>query len=77
MKSVGMRWMSVSKLKLNLDKTAVLLTYDKDDQELRSQPVLKGVGIFLKEQVPSLRFLACSWRPRSLLWHVVPFVSFG
>lgn len=72
-----MRQMRASKLRLNPDKTEVLLTCDRVGQERRSQLVLKGVALFLKGQVPSLGLLADSWRPRSPLWHVGPFVSFG
>lgn len=55
MKKVGMR---TNKLKLNPDKTEVLLLVNaRAARGLRSQPILKGAVLPLKEQLHSLEIL--------------------
>ena len=55
--SAGMDWMRANKLKLNPDKTEVLLVSQKADQGIGIQLVLDGVTLPLKTQVCSLGVL--------------------
>ena len=52
-----MDWMRVNNLKLNQDKTEVLMINQKADQGTRLHPVLDGVSLSLKIEVCSLRVL--------------------
>ena len=49
-----MDWMRANKLRLNPDKTEVLLVGGSSDQIVGVQPVLDGVALHLKEQAHSL-----------------------
>lgn len=75
-----MGWMRTNKMKLNTNKTEVLLVNKEATVILWKQPDLEKVGLPLKEQICSLRVilvLACDWRIRSPPWHVVPIISSG
>ena len=50
---VTMDWLRANKLKLNPDKTEMLLVGGSSDQMVGVQPVLDGVAFPLKEQVHS------------------------
>ncbi|XP_061443806.1 uncharacterized protein LOC133365612 isoform X9 [Rhineura floridana] len=52
-----MDWMRTNKLRLNPDKTEMLLVGGSSDQMVDVQPVLDGVALPLKEQIHSLRVL--------------------
>ena len=52
-----MDWMRANKLRLNPDKTDVLLVGGSSDRMVGVQPVLDGVALPLKEQVRSLGVL--------------------
>ena len=52
-----MDWMRANKLKLNPDKTEMLLVGDSSDRMVGAQPVLDGIALPLKEQVCSLGVL--------------------
>ena len=48
-----MGWVRVNKLKLNQDKTEVLLVSHEADQGIGTQPVLDGAALPLKTQARS------------------------
>ena len=52
-----MEWMRANKLKLNPDKTEMLLVSGSSERIVGVQPVLDGVALPLKEQVRSLGVL--------------------
>ena len=55
--AVTMDWMRANKLKLNPDKTEMLLVGGSSDRMAGVQPVLDRVALHLKEQVRSLGVL--------------------
>ena len=55
--AVAMDWMRANELKLNPDKTEMLLVRGSSDRMVGVQPVLDGVALPLKEQVHSLGVL--------------------
>ena len=55
--AVTMDWMTANKLKLNPDKTEMLLVGGSSDRMEGVQPVLDGVALPLKRQVRSLGVL--------------------
>ena len=66
-------WMRANKLRLNPDKTEMLLVGGSSDWVVGVQPVLDGVALPLKEQVRSLGFSwnhLCHLRRRWPRWHL-------